>query len=76
MNDETTTDPPRGDPAGGAGIEDTGRSHLGSRDMELDFLDSRLRPETRELLAVFRALCRMRYLGIPDVLYSPYGGNC
>lgn len=73
---EKATDPPRGDPAGGAGIEDSGCSHLGSRDMELDFLDSRLSPETRELLILCRSLCRRRYMGLPDVLYSSYSGNC
>jgi hypothetical protein len=75
MNDKAT-DPPRGDPAGTEAGSDGGYSHLGSRDMELDFLDSRLSPETRELLALCRALCRRRYMGLPDALYSPYGGNC
>ncbi len=76
MQSEETTDPPRSDPAGAEAGTDGGRGYLGSPDPELDFLDARLSPETRELLALCRALCRRRYLGIPDVLYVPRGGNC
>lgn len=74
---EKATDPPRGDPAGGAGSDSNGGSHLGSRDMELDFLDSvMVSPETRAMLQIWRALCRRRFLGISEVLYSPTAGNC
>lgn len=73
---EKATDPPRGDPVGGSSGDGDSGSHLGSRDMELDFLDSRLSPETRELLALCRALCRRRYMGLPDVLYAPMPAIC
>lgn len=76
MTHEASTDPPRSDPAGAEAGTDGGRGYLGSPDPELDFLDARLSPETRELLALCRALCRRRYLGIPEALYTPRPGHC